>query len=133
MADTSQPSTGADRRKSYGSRAASPAPTDASRRSGSLSKSKPGKGGKSKRGKGRKGSASPKGSFNADARRESRKKSMTVKESLKLEDAAKYGGNRESLFQKTDARFKEIKRQLTRRQREQKKETQAGEERRQEL
>ena len=128
MVDTS---TGAERRKSYGSRAASPAPTDGSRRSSSAAQ--PGKGGKGKRGKGRKGSASPKGSFNADSRRESRKKSMTVRESLKLEEAAKGGGHRESLFQKTDARYKEIKRQLTRRQREQKRQTQAGEERRQEL
>ena len=133
MADTSQPSTGADRRKSYGSRAASPAPTDGSKRSGSLSRNKPGKGGKGKKGRSRKGSASPKGTFNAGSRRASRKKSMTVRETLNVEEAAKERGAREDLFKKTDARYKEIRRQLTRRQREQKKQSLAGEERRQEL
>ena len=99
-----------------------------SRSKGSLS----GPGGKDKKGKGKKGSQSPKGSPKGSfARRGSRRASMKPK---KVEDdAANKRARSDSLFKKSDVKYKEIRRALTKRQRDAKKQADSGEKPTQEL
>ena len=129
-----------DRRVSFGAgssnavenkRGPSPAPSD-SRKSGSLS----GSINKNKKSKGRKGSQSPKGSFSgAGTGRGSRRSSMKAKKESNNEQdiAANTRGRSDSLFKKSDVRYKEIRRALTKRQRDAKKNAESGEKRTQEL
>ena len=105
-----------------------PADRPESRKGGSISSSD----GKDKKKKGKKGSQSPnrspKGSF---GRRGSRRASMKPK---KVEDAAANNRARsDSLFKKSDVKYKEIRRALTKRQREAKKQAESGEKPTQEL
>ena len=99
---------------------------------GSVSK----QGGKTSKAKGKKGaqspSRSPKGSFGE--RRGSRRGSMKTKKAA--EDVAAKElkrGRSDSLFKKSDVRYKEIRRALTKRQRDQKKNADSGEKQTQEL
>ena len=109
-------------------------PFDASRRSSSSGRNKPGKEGKRKRGAGKKDTASPKKSFNAESGRASRQRSLAASRRGSIEEAASSRGRAaEHLSKKPDAKYKEIKRHLQRKQRELKKQTEAGEERQQEL
>ena len=122
----------ASRKREDGKRPPSPAPSEASRQSGSIS----GPGGKNKKATGKKSSKSPKGSFTAGPRRGSRKESLRSKEAKKTQEVAVAANNqarRESLFKKSDVRFKEIKRQMQKKQRDQKKQSDSGDKQRQEL
>ena len=113
-----------------GNRPTSPSPSDVPRQNGSVS----GPGGKNKKSTDKKRSQSPKGSFNAGTRRDSRKGSLKSKEVKKVQEAATSSrGRSDSLFKKSDIRYKEIKRSLQKRQRDQKKQSESGEKQRQEL
>ena len=123
-----------NRALSFGQQAASPAPNDAAPQRGSIH----GPGDKSKKSAGKKGSESPKGDpkdpLNVGTRRGSRRESMKAKEAKKIREAANNNkGRRDSLFKKSDARYKEIKRQMQKKQRDQKKKAESGEKQRQEL
>ena len=107
-------------------------PTEASRRNSSPGRNKPEKESKRKKGAGKKDTASPKKSFNAESRRASRQRSLTASRRGSIEDTSGRGRT-EHLSKKPDAKYKEIKRHLQRKQRELKKQTEAGEERQQEL
>ena len=107
-------------------------PTDASRQNSSSGRNKPEKEGKRKKGSGKQDTASPKKAFNAESRRASRQRSVNASRRGSIEDAASRGRT-EHLSKKPDAKYKEIKRHLQRKQRELKKQTDAGEERQQEL
>jgi hypothetical protein len=106
-------------------RGPSPAPSD-SRRNASISKDRKSKGRKGSQSP--KGSHSPKGSFaGKGSRRGSRRKSMISKDAKAAEEAAAEKGRSDSLFKKSDVRYKEIRRALTKRQRDAKKNKDSGE------
>ena len=126
-----------DRRVSFASksgeekRGPSPAPSS---RGGSMS----GPGGKDKKGKNRRGSQSPKGSRSPKGsfgRRGSRRGSKaSKKDAATAQDTGSNNrGRSDSLFKKSDVRYKEIRRALTKRQRDLKKASESGEKPTQEL
>ena len=128
-----------DRRVSFASasrkpllekRASSPAPSEISRQDGAISGSR----GKSKKATGKKDPQSSKGSSNPGSRRGSRRESTRTKdEKIIKEAAANSHGRKESLFKKSDVRYKEIRRHIQKMEREKKKESESGEKQRQEL
>ena len=89
--------------------------------------------GKDKKKKGRKGSHSPKGSPKSSfGRRGSRRGSMKPKK-VTEDVTTSNQARKDSLFKKSDVKYKEIRRALTKRQREAKKQAESGEKPTQEL
>ena len=89
--------------------------------------------GRDKKRKGRKGSQSPKGSPKGSfGRRGSRRGSMKPKK-VTEDVSTNSQARKDSLFKKSDVKYKEIRRALTKRQREAKKQAESGEKPTQEL
>ena len=110
-------------------KAPSPDPSDTPKKRGSTS----GKTGKEKTTKSAKGSQSPKGSFTGQRRDSRRGSGVKVKKEVKTKEPQPGRQRSDSLFKKSDVRYKEIRRALTKRQRDQKKKAESGEKQQQEL